>query len=469
MPLTYSIELPQSKILNTLLTFHLWYNRTSNFRKLKVFGCDAYLLIPKHERKSKFSKLSRKLVFVGYSQNGYHLWDPEIKDIIIGNDVEFHERNIVENKQSNPNFEREAIDVVNIENIIIPNDQSCQNINVTSIPLENVISPEVNSLTLLNNEHCMYHVEAFLNNYPSTVKEAKSRPDWPQWKQAMEMELENIRKLDTFELIENTPELRNKLISSKWVFTIKSNGLYKARLVAKGFLQNCDFSFQDIFSPVANLNAVRTLLCVALEKDFFICQLDITNAYLHAKLHEPVYMTIPSHVMDKVDKKKFVLKVTGALYGLQQAPKAWNTTLDQILQALKFSKSKSDPCLYFRKHINVIYILVYVDDLLLCSNNHDALIEVKNQLAEHCNVKELEDINNFLGICVDYNKKKGKLSLNQRNLIEKVAHKFQIGVCKPVYTPIEKDLNLIPVKPDNVDTILTVSYTHLTLPTIYSV
>jgi hypothetical protein len=308
---------------NTKIAAWTWYNRKPDFSKLKVFGCEAYLLIPKEIRKSKYEKKSLKLIFVGYNQNGYRLWDSSKNEIIEGRDVRF-------NKQITRacNVNEPICNIDNIENIIIhDSDESNANVdepicNIDNI--ENIIIPDVDrSNANANDRHFLYNVEAFVDDYPNTVRAAKSRNDWPKWEEAINRELRAIEAHNGWELVEKSPETMNNVITSRWVFSIKNNCLYKARLTARGFQQDHVFSFQEIFAPVANLSTVRTLLCVCLQKGYLIDQVDMGNAYLHAKLKNPVFMQIPDGFKINVnDENKYVLKLNRALYGLQQAPKA---------------------------------------------------------------------------------------------------------------------------------------------------
>ncbi|GJR14353.1 integrase [Tanacetum coccineum] len=131
------------------------------------------------------------------------------------------------------------------------------------------------------------------NDEPKCFKQAAQDA---RWREAMQKEVKALEKNGTWTL-EYLPEGK-RAIDSKWVYKIKfkPNGKverYKARLVAKGFTQMEGVDYHDTFAPVAKLVTVRTLLTIAVKRDWIIHQLDVNNAFLHGDLDEEVYMKIP--------------------------------------------------------------------------------------------------------------------------------------------------------------------------------
>ena len=117
------------------------------------------------------------------------------------------------------------------------------------------------------------------------------------------------------------------VIGTKWVFCNKrdQDGIVvrnKARLVAQGYTQVEDLNFGETYAPVARLEATRILLAYACAHNIKLYQMDVKSAFLNVSMNELVYVEQPLRFED--DKKpNHVYKLKKALYGLNQAPRAW--------------------------------------------------------------------------------------------------------------------------------------------------
>lgn len=131
---------------------------------------------------------------------------------------------------------------------------------------------------------------------------------------------------------------------------------------------------------------VRTLLTIAVNKDYEWCQLDVKSAFLNGVLDSPEYMLAPEGL--EVEKGSFC-KLRKTLYGLKEAPKCWYTKLNSFLTEIGFERYKADPCIFLNK---CTYILVYVNDMNLLSESKTYLEEVKQKLLSKFDMNDLPDL-----------------------------------------------------------------------------
>jgi hypothetical protein len=147
---------------------------------------------------------------------------------------------------------------------------------------------------------------------------------------------------------------------------------YKAGLVAKGFKQRYGIDYDDTFSPVVKMAIVCIVLSIVVSKRWSMRQLDVQNAFLHGYLEEEVYMEQPPGYED-MTKPGYVCKLDKALYGLKQSPRAWYSRLSAKLIPLSFYASKADV---------TIYLLIYVDDIIVTSSSEKATTTLLRHLQE---------------------------------------------------------------------------------------
>ena len=116
----------------------------------------------------------------------------------------------------------------------------------------------------------------------------------------MDQELEALTRNNTWVLVDKPPN--KNLVGCMWVYKVKhkQDGTverYKARLVVKGYTQIKGIGFMDTFSPIAKMTTLRVVLALASSKKWFLHQLDVANAFLHANLEEEIYMALPQGLL----------------------------------------------------------------------------------------------------------------------------------------------------------------------------
>ena len=183
-------------------------------------------------------------------------------------------------------------------------------------------------------------------------------------------------------------------MGSKWIFKTKhrpdgSIDKHKARLVARGFTQQHGIDYGDTFSPVVKPATVRIVLSLAVSRGWSLRQVDVSNAFLHGFLTEDVYMQQPPGFEDDVFPSH-VCKLQRSLYGLKQSPRAWYARLSQLLHQLGFVASKADTSLFIFSQGDVhIYILVYVDDIVIAGSTSAVVDRLVQSLSDSFPIKDL--------------------------------------------------------------------------------
>ncbi|GJV77134.1 ribonuclease H-like domain-containing protein [Tanacetum coccineum] len=146
----------------------------------------------------------------------------------------------------------------------------------------------------------------------------------PNWKQAMCDEYKALIDNNTWVLVPRPPNVN--IVRSMWLYKHKYNAdgslnRYKARLVANGRSQQQGIDYDETFSPVVKPATIRTVLSLAVSRQWPIHQLDVKNAFLHGHLTKTVYMHQPPGFTDSAHSD-YVCLLQKSLYGLKQAPRA---------------------------------------------------------------------------------------------------------------------------------------------------
>ena len=125
---------------------------------------------------------------------------------------------------------------------------------------------------------------------------------------------------------------------------------------------------------------IRILLTLPVQSNWFLHQLDVSNAFLHGFLKENVYMTQPPGFIDP-NHPSFVCHLQKSLYGLKQAPRAWFEKLQSALFTMGFQASQFDPSLFMLHQPTLVLVLVYVDDIIVTGPSTTTCTSVISQLS----------------------------------------------------------------------------------------
>ena len=286
------------------------------------------------------------------------------------------------------------------------------------------------------------------DDVPYTYREAMDSTDNVKWKMAMDEEMQSLHQNETWKLTQLPKGKR--AIGCKWVYAKKEgapgkdNIRYKARLVAKGYAQKEGVDYNEVFSPVVKHSSIRILLALVAQFDLELAQLDVKTAFLHGTLNEEIYMSQPEGF--KVPgRENWACKLNKSLYGLKQSPRQWYKRFDSFMMTQKYTRSHFDHCVYFRKLQDgtFVYLLLYVDDMLIASKSKVEINRLKAQLSSEFDMKDLGEAKKILGMEIKRDSAKGTICLTQTQYLKTVLQRFGIdNKSKPVSTPLAPHFKL---------------------------
>ena len=441
--------IPTKKVSET--PSKIWNGKVISLSYLKVWGCEAYV---RQETQDKLEPRSKKCFFVGYPANsfGYIFYDPSENKVFVSRRGVFLEKELISKSNSGSRVDLEEIqDSTDMETDI--GTDSLQEVDAPEIEREtDILPPPVRRSDRERHAPERYglHISEGDETHkgsdePNSYQEAMAGPEATQWQEAMNTEIQSMHDNQVWTLIDHTPGV--KLVGCKWVFKKKTDmdgnvHTYKARLVAKGYTQKYGVDYDETFSPVAMLKSIRILIAIAAFYDYEIWQMDVKTAFLNGKLTEEVFMTQPEGFTDPRHPNS-VCKLQRSIYGLKQASRSWNLCFDEKIKEFGFMRSEDEPCVYVRFSGSVVVFLVlYVDDILLMGNDIPTLKDVKAWLGKCFSMKDLGDAAYILGIKIYRDRSRQLIGLSQSAYIDKILKKFSMHDSKKGYVPMIPGMTL---------------------------
>ncbi|RVW47430.1 Retrovirus-related Pol polyprotein from transposon RE2 [Vitis vinifera] len=266
------------------------------------------------------------------------------------------------------------------------------------------------------------------------------------WRQAMVDEMAALHSNGTWDLV--VLPSGKSTVGCRWVYAVKVGpdgqvDRLKARLVAKGYTQVYGSDYGDTFSPVAKIASVRLLLSMAAMCSWPLYQLDIKNAFLHGDLAEEVYMEQPPGFVAQ-GESGLVCRLRRSLYGLKQSPRAWFSRFSSVVQEFGMLRSTADHSVFYHHNSlgQCIYLVVYVDDIVITGSDQDGIQKLKQHLFTHFQTKDLGKLKYFLGI--EIAQSSSGVVLSQRKYALDILEETGMLDCKPVDTPMDPNVKLVP-------------------------
>nr|GEW36143.1 retrovirus-related Pol polyprotein from transposon TNT 1-94 [Tanacetum cinerariifolium] len=253
-------------------------------------------------------------------------------------------------------------DMPELEDITYSNDEDDVGAEADFNNLETSITVTHIPTTRVHKDHHVTQIIGDLSSATQTKSMARVTKDQEEpkrvhqalkdlsWIKAMQEKLLQFKMQKVWVLVDLP--YGKRAIGTKWVFRNKKDerGIVfwnKARLVAQGHTQEEGINYEEVFAPVARVEAIRLFLAYSSFMGFMVYQMDVKSEFLYGTIEEEVYVCQPPGFKDS-DYLDKVYKVVKALYGLHQAPRAWYEILANYLLENGFQRGKIDQTLFIK-------------------------------------------------------------------------------------------------------------------------
>ncbi|GJS88142.1 putative ribonuclease H-like domain-containing protein [Tanacetum coccineum] len=199
--------------------------------------------------------------------------------------------------------------------------------------------------------------------------------------------------------------------------------------------------YDEVFAPVARIEAIRMFLAYASYIGFMVYQMDVKSAFLYGQIEEEVYVCQPSGFKDP-DHPDNVYKVVKAIFRLHQAPRAWYDTLANYLLCDGFQRGKIDQTLFIKRQKgHILLVQIYVDDIIFGSTKKDLCDEFEKLMKDKFQMSSIGELTFFLGLQVQQ-KKKG-IFISQDKYVHEILRKYNYTDVKSASTPTDLEKPLV--------------------------
>nr|GEY76532.1 retrotransposon protein, putative, Ty1-copia subclass [Tanacetum cinerariifolium] len=268
----YALE-TAARILNIVPTkkvektpYEVWHGKAPKLSYLKVWGFESLVKRDTLTKPDKLEPITIKCIFIGYPKKmmGYSFYYPHENKVLVARNAEFIENSLITLEASGSLKDHEIIQKEDTH----PSIDTSLNHEEDDLEIDEPQSDIVPIRRSTRTQHA-----------PDQMQSMKDNEVWV-----------------LVELLTN-----GKTVGSKWLFIKKTDmdevvHTYKTRLVAKGYSQTSRVDYEETFSPVADIRAIRILISIAAYYDYEIWQMDVKTVFLNGYLNEEVYMEQPEGV-----------------------------------------------------------------------------------------------------------------------------------------------------------------------------
>nr|GEU76353.1 hypothetical protein [Tanacetum cinerariifolium] len=336
---------------------------------------------------------------------GYYFYYPPKNKIVVERYADLLEKDFVLQKESGRIVELEDEDN-------LPSENTSEH-PIKEGSLAPIIDPDRLCFNVEVEEHSLRDL-----NEPANYNAALLDLEFEKWLVAMNAKMQSMYDNKVWRLVVLPPNA--KVVKSKWI--------YKKKM---------DMDGKKTFSHVADIRAIRILIAIAAYYDYEIWQIDVKTVFLNGFLEEEIYMEQPKGFIDPIHPRK-VCNLQRSIYRLKQALRRWNKRFDEEIKRFGFHQNLDEPCVYQKASgSNVIFLILYVDDIILMRNHIGSLQEVKTYLGKCFSMKDLGEAAFILGIKIYRDRSRRLIGLSQNAYLDKILKRYRMDNSKRGSIPTE--------------------------------
>ncbi|GJY73221.1 retrotransposon protein, putative, ty1-copia subclass [Tanacetum coccineum] len=387
----YALE-SAARILNMVSTkkvdktpYEVSHGQAHELSYLKVWGCEALVKRDTLTKPDKLEPRSIKYIFVGYLKEtmGYSFYYPPENKVFVARNAEFFKNDAIDHEASGI-----------LEDIEILQEED------THPSLDTSLNHE-------KDDQEINEPQSDINPIRRSTRTRRAPNRMCSYIDVEEHELRDLSKPANYKAALVDPEFDNWLNA----MNVDICTHYKARLVAKGFTQTLGIDYEETFSPVADIRAIRILIAIAAFYNYEIWQMDVKTAFLNGYLNE------------------------------EKASRQWNKRFDDEIKKFGFNQNRDESCVYVKDSGSyVTFLILYVDDILIMGNNIPMLQDVKSYLGRCFAMKDLGEAAYILGIKIYRDRSKQLIGLCQSAYIEKILKRFYMENSKRGMIPMQEKM-----------------------------
>ncbi|KAI3758865.1 hypothetical protein L6452_06437 [Arctium lappa] len=388
--------------------------------------------------------ISRSVIFPIPTVNSFEDCEKEPSTGPSQSEEESRDKDTQENKESEVDAENTSVELNDSNLEAGLNEEPSHNTRVQKNHPPQLVIGDISSpmmtrhQTRLQEMHDQQHtvLSCFLSQLePRKAHDAMKESSWIE---AMQEELLQVKLQEVWDLVD-LPK-GHRAIGTKWIFRNKTDerGIVirnKVRLVAQGYTQEEGIDYEEVFAPVARIEAIRLFLAYASYMNFKVYQMDVKSVFLYGSIEEEVYVCQPPG-FENPSYPDRVYKLKKALYGLHQAPRAWYDTLSSYLLENGFERGVIDKTLLIkRKKKDILLVQIYVDDIIFGSTRDNMCKEFEDLMHQRFKMSSMGELTFFLGLQVQ--QKSDGIFICQSKYVQDILTKFGFSDSKPASTPME--------------------------------